>query len=373
MMKTLRVLQVLPKLELGGVERATLDTVSQLRKVSPVAYVACEHGSLLEELTSCGGTHLDLRMASKNPFQIILNARKLVHLIKKHNINLIHARSRAPAWSALLASKLTKVPLITTYHGAYSASNRLKKFYNSVMVKGDLVIVHTEFMVDHIQSHYPDLFNKIRLVRGGIDIEAFDPKNLVPEQTVALRKEWHIPSDGILFALPGRMSRRKGHLVFVEAIRHLNHPKVWGIIIGENNDSAAYSKEVALCAKGLQIRQIPARYNLQATYRAADFILCPSVVPETFGRVVAEAGAMERIVIASKQGALPEVCLDGQTGFLFPPNDPQALAMAMRNAVNLSPSERLLMEKAAREHVAQNFSLERMGLETLALYHELIA
>lgn len=372
-MSSLQVLQILPKLELGGVERATLDMVSELRKVSSAAYVACEPGALISELVSCGGTHLNLPMSTKNPFQIIQNARKLVRLIQKHNINLIHARSRAPAWSAFLASKWTNVPLITTYHGAYSASNRLKKFYNSIMVRSDLVIANTEYIVAHIQAHYPYSAHKIRLIRAGIDLETFNPCNVKSEDAIALRKEWGIPSEAIIFTLPGRLSRRKGHLVFVEAIRHLNDPKVWGLIIGENDFSTPYSKEVLLLSKGLQVRYFPARFQLQMTYHASDFIVCPSTAPETFGRVVAEAGAMERIVIATDLGAVPEVCLDRQTGYLVPSNDVLALAKAMKEVLTMCPSERTLMEKAAHAHISQKFSLERMGQQMLALYHELAA
>lgn len=371
-MPELRILQVLPELDMGGVERATLDMVAALREVSSVTYVASQGGRLLPELHQRGGTHLLLPLASKNPIHMVRNAHRLAKLIRAHDIQVIHARSRAPAWSALWAARWTGIPLVTTYHGAYAASNPAKVFYNSVMARGDRVIAISEFIARHVQKYYPAAFPRVRLIREGIDVEEFDPRPISSQEILDLRNAWDIPAKATIFLLPGRVARLKGQAIFIDAIRRLSNPHIVGVILGQNQDPSPYVREVRREADGLSIRFIPPLSRPRLAYAAADFIVCPSLAPEAFGRVTAEAGAMERIAIATGHGATVEVCQHGKTGFLVPPGDSHALADAMGHVLNMPLEERLTMGKAARAHIVENFSLSRMCAEILNLYQELL-
>jgi glycosyltransferase involved in cell wall biosynthesis len=370
-MSTLRILQVLPELNMGGVERTTLDMVKALRQVFPVTYVASQGGSLLPELKNLGGTHFTLPLAAKNPFQMVRNAIGLVRLIRDYDIQLIHARSRAPAWSALWAARWTKIPLVTTFHGAYRTSNILKTFYNSVMSRGTRVIAISEFVLQHIQQQHPASLSRIRLIHEGIDVEAFNPQLVSQEDIKALRKTWNIPAGAKVFLLPGRVTRLKGQIVFIEALRQLNNPNVFGIILGQSQSNSSYSQEMNRQLDGRHIQHIPHTQTLKVAYAAADFIVSPSLAPETFGRVTAEAGAMERIIIATNHGATPELCKTGITGYLIPPGNIKALTQTMDKVLKMASEERKTMEKAARDYVYANFSLNRMCAETIAVYKEI--
>ena len=371
-MSDLRVLQVLPALNIGGVERATLDMAAALRQVSSHTYVASEGGVLLPELARLGGTHLPLPANSKNPLQLLRNAFTLAQIIRKHDIQVIHARSRAPAWSALWAARWTKTPFVTTYHGTYLSTNALKTFYNSVMTRGDRVIAISEFIARYIDQNHPTCSSPVNLIREGIDTDIFNPQKVSKEDTVALKKAWDIPKKAIVFLLPGRVSRIKGQAVFVEALRRLNHPDVVGVILGQNQGKSSYPEEVVRLSQGLPIRFIDNTPIPRVAYTMADFTVYPSIEPEAFGRVTAEAGAMERVVIATDHGATSELCQSGKTGYLIPPHNPDALVAAMKKALSLSSAERQTMGKAARAYIAENFTLSRMCNQTIDLYRELI-
>jgi glycosyltransferase involved in cell wall biosynthesis len=371
-MSNLRILQVLPALNVGGVERATLDMVAALRQISPDTYVASAGGLLIPELVRLGGTHLYLPANSKNPLRLLQNAYVLVQLIRKYNIQVIHARSRAPAWSALWAARWTETPFVTTYHGTYLSTNSLKTFYNSVMTRGDRVIAISEFIARYIAKNHPQHSSPIDLIREGIDTKVFDPQKVSKDDIAALKKAWDIPKNAIVFLLPGRISRIKGQTVFVEALRRLNHPHVVGVILGQNQGKSSYPEEVARLSQELPIRLIANTPVPRIAYAAADFVVYPSIEPEAFGRVTAEAGAMERVVIATDHGATPELCKAGKTGFLISPHDSEALTIAMKKALDLSSAQRHAMGKAARAHIVENFTLARMCAQTIDLYRELI-
>ena len=370
-MSDLRILQVLPELKMGGVERVTLDMVMALRQIYPTTYVAAKEGSLLSELQQRGGTHFSMPLTSKNPLQMIRNGYHLAKLVREHDIQVIHARSRAPAWSALLAARLTKVPLVTTYHGAYRSSNKVKSFYNSVMSRGDRVIAISEFIRRTIQREYPTALSKVRLIHEGIDLDEFDPEKISQDEINTLRKDWRVPPTATLFLAPGRVTRSKGQTIFIDAIRRLNNPNIVGVILGQNQDNSSYPAEVRNQSEGLPIRLIPHLTKPKVAYAAADFIVSPSLAEEAFGRVTAEAGAMERVIIATNHGATPDLCHHEKTGFLVPPGDSRALADAMIRAMKQSPEENRRMGKAARAYIVDNFSLKRMCSETIHLYKEL--
>ena len=364
----MRILQVLPALEGGGVERATLDMVQALRAQFPATYVTSQGGMLEPELVAKGGTHFKLPLASKNPIQMFLNAFRLARLIRAYDIHLLHARSRAPAWSALWAARWTGTPLVTTYHGAYPASNLFKKFYNSVMVRGNCVIAISDFVASYIKSHYPLSAQNIRLIREGIDVDAFNPHTIPAGETASLRKQWEIPENATIILLSGRITRLKGHEVFIEAIRRLNHLNVAGLILGQPKPGSVYFQELTQKSRGLPIRCVPPLDDIRVAYALADVVVCPSLVPETFGRVAAEAGTMERPVIATHLGALREVCQHEKTGFLIPPHDAGALAQTIEKVITMPASQRAVIGKAARAHIISHFSLKQMCAQTIDLY-----
>jgi len=370
-MSRLRVLQVLPELQMGGVERATLDMVAALRKQFPETYVASQGGSLVSELNHLGGIHITLPLASKNPLTIFSNARALAQLVRAYNIQVIHARSRAPGLSALLAARWTRIPFVTTYHGAYRSTNFLKAFYNSIMARGDGVIAISEFIAHHIHHHYPSYSKRVHLIHEGINVQEFSPTTVSNTEIKTLRTSWGATDETIIFLLPGRISRIKGQAIFIEAIKHLKNKHILGVILGHEEHKSSFLKELEKLSEGLPIRFVPYTPNPKAAYAAANFIVCPSLAPEAFGRITAEAGAMERVVITTNHGATTELCQSGKTGFLIPPNDSMALVGIMQQALEMSPHHYQTIGKAARAHICQNFSLERMCDETINLYKEL--
>jgi glycosyltransferase involved in cell wall biosynthesis len=371
-MATLRVLQVLPELNMGGVERVTIDMVKGLREVTPYAYVAAQNGVLVPELIKLGGTHIDLPLKTKNPIQIFLNAFALARVIRDLHIDIIHARSRAPAWSALFAAKMTNTPIITTYHGAYKSTNAFKKFYNSVMARGDRVIAISEFILKIIEKHHPKNLPNVRKILEGIDVDEFNPQAISQHEIDELKTAWGIPTTATIFLVPGRVTRIKGQSVFIEALRRLNNSNIYGVILGKNQENSSYPMEIRRQAEGLPIKLIPHISRPRVAYAAADFIVNPSLAEEAFGRVTAEACAMERIIIATNHGATSELCQSGKTGFLVPPGDSKALADMMMQAMKLSPATYSTMAKAARKFICDNYALDRMYAETIDLYKELV-
>jgi glycosyltransferase involved in cell wall biosynthesis len=238
------------------------------------------------------------------------------------------------------------------------------------MARGDRVIAISEFMAQHIQRQHPTSLPKIRLIREGIDGEEFNPCHVSRQEIQDLRNAWDIPSGATLFLLPGRITRLKGQTLFIEAVRRLNNPNIMGVILGKDPAPSSYFTEVQRQAEGLPIRFISHMTQPRAAYAAADFVVSTSLAEEAFGRVTAEAGAMERISIAPNLGATPELCLPEKTGFLIPPNDPIALANTMAHAMQMPPESRLAMGKAARNHICATFSLAHMRAETIKLYEE---
>lgn len=374
----LRVLQVLPSLNVGGVERVTVDVAKGLKETFPACptYVASAGGSLVPQLQEYGIEPILLpALAEKTPHAILKNAFRLVSVIRKHQIQVIHARSRAPGWSALLASKITKTPLVTTYHGIYSGTCWPKIFYNSIMARGERVIAISRFLYQHLQDTYHLSEPRLQLVYEGIDTDFFSPDRVQEPEALSFRQRYDLKPDNQLILLPGRFVKHKGHHTVLKSLALLQNPLVHVMFLSDNG-ARSYQDDLLLLCKNLEISEqvhfVTQAVPMNLAYAAADIVVMPSLKPETFGRVIAEAGAMEKLVIATDLGAAPELCLDQQTGFIVPPDDPEALAQAMRSFLALPCNKRNLMEKAARAHVVKNFSVQRMIAETIAIYQSLI-
>ena len=375
---TYRILQVLPQLDSrgGGVQRGTLDLAGALVKAGWQSMVASAGGDHVPGLVRAGSLHFTLPLASKNPWRIWRNAAALARLIRQHDIALVHARSRAPAWSAYWACRRTGVPLVTTFHGSYSHQNRLKRRYNAVMTFGQRVIAISGYIRDHIQQIYGTHPAKIRVIQRGVNLDQFDPAKVTAGRMVQLTKDWRLPDGAPVIMLPGRLTRWKGQLLLLEALAQLNRPDLCCVLVGDDEGRSAYRQEVMaqLTALGLseQVKLVGRCQDMPAAYRLADVVVVPSLDPEAFGRTMAEGMAMGCMVVAADHGAAPEVLGHGQHGWLFPPGDAQAMAEAMAKALSLSTADRVKMAGVNQAFVAKHFGLTQMAAQTMAVYEELI-
>lgn len=371
-----RILQLIPSLESGGAERSCIDVAAAIVQAGGEAYVATSGGRWMSEVIRGGGTVLQLPLKSKNPFVIWQNAKMLEKIIRDYRIDLVHARSRAPAWSGYLAAKKAGVPFMTTFHAAYKFSGGLKKKYNSVMAKGARIIAISEYIAQHIIDHYHVDPNIIRIVFRGVPLERFHPQMVHAERMVKLAREWQLPEDKALILMPSRLTRIKGHHVLIEALAKMQRRDFFCVICGASPDNDYYQQELSdlIAGHGLgeNVRIVPFCADVPAAMRLAQLVVAPSLVPEGFGRMPVEAQAMGTPVVASAIGGHKEIIIDGVTGFLVPPDDADAMAEAMDRALSMSPVERVAMANNAMQFVVQNFSNDQMMQQTLDVYSELL-
>jgi glycosyltransferase involved in cell wall biosynthesis len=374
--RPITVLQVLPRLVVGGAERGAVDVAVAIQQAGGVAIVASEGGPLVWELERGRATHLRLGLATKNPISIWRNAARLARIIRKHGVDIVHARSRAPAWSALWAARRAGIPFVTTYHDTYRADWRWKKRYNSVMARGDRVIAISDFVAGHIRAEYGLGDAVLRTIPRGVDLARFDPGRVQPDRKIKLAHDWNLPDDRPIVLMPARLSRKKGHAVLVEALARIGRSDLRCVIVGDDGRATAYRGELIrlIHAKGLDevVRLLPHMADLPAAYSLADVVVAPSIQPEGFGRVPVEAQAMGRPVIASDLGGFHETIVDGVTGLLFPPGDADRLAQAIVEALALTPEQRAALAEAAIGNIRAKFTRERMCAATLSVYRELV-
>ncbi len=374
------VLQIVPSLDAGGAERTTIDIARALNAAGFRALVASEGGRLEQELLDAGGELRRMRLDKKNPWQVWRNATALSRLIAQDGVSLVHARSRAPAWSALIAARRAGVPFVTTYHGIYNANNALKRWYNSVMVRGNAVIANSQWTAQHIRSTYRFAPESLTVIPRGIDLSAFDPAKIEPAAAQRLRQSWGAHAEDRVILLPGRLTRWKGQLIFIRALQNLRHNSASAnfraVIAGDAQGRDGYARELrdAIGRSGVQDRILlsPHISRMPLAYAAADIVVSASTDPEAFGRVPPEAAAMGRPVIATDHGGARETVIPGISGFLVSPGDAGALARALADLLGRSPAELAGMGQNGRAHVRANFSLQRMQDETLRLYRLLL-
>ena len=370
------ILQVLPRLRSGGVERGTIEIAAAIVRSGGQALVASEGGTMLPSLAYAGATHITLPLASKNPFIIWQNAAKLAKIINDYGVDLVHARSRAPAWSAYLAAKRTKKPFVTTFHGIYGVKPALKKYYNEVMTKGDPIIAVSNFVASHIKENYAINESKLRVIHRGVDLEVFSPDLINSQRIADLVTNWRLPDDVPIILMPGRITRWKGQHIVVEALAKLPHRKFFCLLLGDDMGHPDYRKEVEaqIVKLGLEgnIRVVGHTQAMAESYMLADIVLSPAIEPEAFGRVPVEAQAMGKIVIATNHGGACETISNGETGFLVKPNDAADLAQAIENVLNMSAVAKEIIGKQAIESVRKNFSADIMRSKTLDVYRELL-
>lgn len=374
--KTPVILQVLPSLRSGGVERGTLDIARAIAGKGWTSLVASSGGPMAPQLAHAGARHFTLPLHSKNPLTIWLNSRRLARLIREHRVDVIHARSRAPAWSSWMAAQLTGCRFVTTFHGVYGLQNEWKRKYNAVMARGDRIIAVSRFIAEHIEKHYGIDPSRVRIIHRGVDLKLFHPGNHSPQRMAELAKEWRLPEDRPLILFPGRLTRWKGQEVFIKALMQLPHRNFFAIILGDAKGHSHYHAEleklIVGCGLGAYVRIIPHTQQMTEAYMLAKLVVAASVRPEAFGRVILEAQAMGKPVIATSHGGAQETVQPNVTGWLVPPGDVHGLTAVLNHALGLSDSELRWMASQAQANAA-NFSLEAMCEQTLAVYNELLA
>jgi glycosyltransferase involved in cell wall biosynthesis len=369
------VLQVLPSLVSGGVEHGTVELAGALVEAGWTSYVASGGGPLEREIARAGGKHLTLPLASKNPLVMRRNTVELTRLIRRLGIDVIHARSRAPAWSACAAADATGRPFVTTFHNAYGARTALKRRYNSVMARGDRVIAISDFVADHAAHVYGVGRDRLRTIPRGVDLEIFDPNRIGAQRIVNLAREWRLP-DGIpVVMLPGRLTRWKGGLEFIAAIAKLGPRDICCVLAGsEQRPGFRRELEAAIRENALAglFRIVEECRDMPAAYMLADVVVSASRDPEGFGRIIVEAQAMGRPVIATNHGGARETIVPGVTGWLVPPREPAALAAAIGEALSINVEERQQLAKRSIAHIATRYTRQAMCARTIQVYEELL-
>lgn len=375
------LLQVVPELETGGAEQSAIDIAQAVVAAGGRAFVASRGGRMAARLEGDGGRLAMMPVQSKNPLVMLGNAARLVDLIRKERISLVHARSRAPAFSALWAAHSTNTPFVATYHGIYNAKSGLKRWYNAVMTRGDMVIANSDYTRDHVLAEHGVAAERIVAIPRGVDLARFDPRVITPARMQALRDRWELGDTlGLtVFILGGRITRLKGHLTIVEAAARLKasgQDRFLILFVGDDQGRTEYRQEVetAIAAAGLgtQIRLVGHCDDMPAAYRLGDFALLPSTQPESFGRAAVEPQAMQRPVLVSDHGGARETVVEGETGWRLAPGDPQAWSEGLARAIAVPADRRRAMGEAGSARARRLYSVEAMCEATLAVYVRLL-
>lgn len=376
-----RILQVVPALGEGGAERGTIDLARYLLAQDWTPLVASSGGRGERELRQLGVATFRLPLHAKNPLVIRANIARLQRLVHEHGVQLIHARSRAAAWSGWYAARRCGIPFVTTFHGVYSGSRRfLKRRYNGIMAQGDRVIAVSEHVATHVRERYGVADDRLRVIPRGIDIDAFAAEAIAPERIEDLARRWHVPKGGEgavkVVMLPGRITRIKGHLLLLQAIAAMSRRNFLCLLVGRLDRASSYVREIErqIEARGLSevVRLVGGCSDMPAALSLADVVVVPSIGAEAFGRVSIEAQALGRPVVATDIGGLGETLMPASTGWLVPPDDQGELARALELALAMPQDARARLAGRARRLVERCFSVERMAESTLAVYRELL-
>ena len=379
----LNVLQVIPKLGYGGAETGCYDIAHFLKENDCGSFIATSGGELLKFVKKEKVKVLRLPVHSKNPLLIIFNALMLSLYIIIHRIDIVHARSRAPAWSCYFACLLTNKNFVTTFHGTYNFKSNIKKFYNSVMLRAKLTIAGSNFIFNHINENYNEYLNKekkLRVIFRGINIDYYNPKNISVLKQEKLKKEWDLSSNKFTILLPGRLTYWKGQEKFIESLNVLvedyNIINFQAIILGSDQGRKVYSKKlinlVERYSLNKKVKFIQHCKEMPLAYSLADVVVSASIEPEAFGRVSVEAQSMTKPIIASNIGGSKETIINKKTGFLYKFDDPRELAKCLNTVIQLSQDELKLMGNEGRKNISRKFDVETMCQSNLKEYKRLL-
>ena len=383
MSSNIKVLQVIPKLGYGGAETGCYDLAHYLPENDCKSFLVTSGGELIKFIDKKKVKLIRLPVQSKNPLLMLINAIILTIIILIYNISIVHARSRAPAWSCLLATKLTKRKFVTTFHGTYNFSGKLKKFYNSVMVRSDLIIAGSNFIFSHIKENYSEFLNskkKFLVIFRGINVDYFDPSTKLEADEKKLLKKWGINKEKKIILVPGRLTSWKGQELLIEAInlvkKELGYEAFHVVILGSDQGRDSYKKKLMQLTEQYhltnQIKFIDHCKDMALAYKISDIVISPSIEPEAFGRVAVEAQSMEKLIIASNIGGSNETIINEKTGLLFEAGDPNSLSKRIIQAITMDESYYKIMGKEGRKNIINKFNVEKMCFSTYSEYKRLL-
>ena len=383
MSSNIKVLQVIPKLGHGGAETGCYDIAHYLPEKNCKSFIVTSGGELLKYIDKKKVKLIRLPVHSKNPVLILLNSIILIGIIFFYNISIVHARSRAPAWSCLIACKLTRRKFVTTFHGTYNFNGKLKKFYNSVMVRSDLIIAGSNFIFSHIKENYSEFLNfkkKFLVIFRGINVDYFDASTKLESDEVKLLKKWEIKKEKKIVLMPGRLTSWKGQELFIEAVNlvkiELGYEAFHVVILGSEQGRDLYKKKLVRLVEQYrltnQIKFIDHCKDMALAYKVSDVIVSASIEPEAFGRVAVEAQSMEKLIIASNIGGSNETIINRKTGFLFESGDADSLCKKIIEAVTLDEISVKTIGKEGRKNIIKKFNVEKMCFSTYSEYKRLL-
>ena len=383
MSSNINVLQVIPKLGYGGAETGCYDIAHYLPENNCKSFIVTSGGELTKFIDKKKVKLIRLPVQSKNPILIFFNSIILIGIILFFNITIVHARSRAPAWSCLLATKLTGRKFVTTFHGTYNFSGKLKKLYNSVMVRSDLIIAGSNFIFSHIKENYSELLTlkkKFLVIFRGINVDYFDPSSKLEEDEKKLLTKWEINKEKKIILVPGRLTSWKGQEMLIEAINltkvELGYEAFHLVILGSHQGRDLYKKKLIRITEQYrltnQIKFIDQCKDMALAYKVSDIVISPSIEPEAFGRVAVEAQSMEKLIIASNIGGSNETIINEKTGFLFEAGDINSLSKKIIQAITMDESSLKLMGKEGRKNIIKKFNVEKMCFSTYSEYKRLV-
>ncbi len=379
------ILQVVPELDTGGAEKSAIEMAEAITRAGGRCLVASQGGRMEAALAEAGGELIRLPLKTKNPLRMMANSRALRRVVRAHCVDLVHARSRAPAWSALAAARITGIPFVTTYHGAYNQKSRAKSVYNSVMARGDIVIANSRYTAGLLMRRHGAMPERVRVIYRGVDVGRFAPEAVAPERVASLRDAWDVSADTRVVLQIARLTRWKGQDIVIAAaerlLKHADMADVAVVLAGDAQGRHDYEQELRdmIAARGLadRVKLVGHVSDVPAACRAATLVVVASREAEAFGRASAEAQAAARPVIVADRGALPETLVpmaaaeDG-TGWLVPPDDAEALAEQLETALRLPPDALAAIGARGRAHVSARFTTRAMQTATLAVYDDLL-
>ena len=383
MSSNIKVLQVIPKLGYGGAETGCFDIAHYLSENKCKSFIVTSGGELIKYIDKKKVKLIRLPVHSKNPLLIFLNSIILIGIILFFNISIVHARSRAPAWSCLLATKLTNRKFVTTFHGTYNFSGKFKKFYNSAMVRSNLIIAGSNFIFSHIKenySEYLDIKKKFLVIFRGINVDYFDSSTKLETDEKKLLNKWEINKEKKIILVPGRLTSWKGQELLIEAINlvkiELGYEAFHVVILGSDQGRNLYKKKLIRLSEQYrltnQIKFIDHCNDMALAYKVSDIIISPSIEPEAFGRVAVAAQSMEKLIIASNIGGSNETIINEKTGLLFESGDAKSLSKKIIRAITMDETSLELLGKEGRKNIIKKFNVEKMCFSTYSEYKRLL-
>ena len=383
MSSNLKVLQVIPKLGYGGAETGCYDIAHYLSENNCQSFIVTSGGELLKFIDKEKVKLIRLPVHSKNPLLILFNSIILIGIILLFNISIVHARSRAPAWSCLFATKLTGRKFVTTFHGTYNFKGKIKKFYNSIMVRSNLVIAGSNFIFSHIKENYSELLyvkKKFLVIFRGINVDYFDPSTKTEDDEKKLLSEWQIEKNKKIILMPGRLTLWKGQALFIEAINLVNielgYEAFHAVILGSDQGRGLYKKKLIRLKEqyrmSKQIKFVEHCKDMALAYKISDIVVSASIEPEAFGRVSVESQSMEKPIIASNIGGSNETILDKKSGFLFEAGDAKSLSKKIIKTITMDETSLKTMGTEGRKNIIKKFNVEKMCFSTYSEYKRLL-